>query len=58
VSPATRPVTGRRDHPAHRGGCPLKDTLTKDTTAALMKVEGVTGVEVTLGVMSDEQRAS
>jgi len=37
-------------------GCPLKDTLTKDTTAALMGVEGVTSVEVTLGVMSDEQR--
>ena len=37
-------------------GCPLKDKLTKDTTAALMKVEGVTSVEVTLGVMSDKQR--
>ncbi|HQG15904.1 MAG TPA: P-loop NTPase [Ornithinibacter sp.] len=37
--------------------CPLKDTLTRDTTAALEKVEGVTGVTVTLGVMSDEQRA-
>jgi ATP-binding protein involved in chromosome partitioning len=36
--------------------CPLKDTLTRDTTAALEKVEGVTGVTVTLGVMSDEQR--
>ena len=36
--------------------CPLKDTLTKDTTEALTKVEGVTGVDVTLGVMSDEQR--
>src|SRR6478735_3665485 len=31
--------------------CPLKDT-----TAALAAVEGVTGVTVTLGVMSDEQR--
>ena len=39
-------------------GCPLKDTLTKDTTAALSRVEGVTGVDVTLGVMSDEQRGS
>ncbi|KGN39425.1 sodium:proton antiporter [Knoellia subterranea KCTC 19937] len=38
-------------------GCPLKDTLTKDTTAALLKVDGVTAVDVTLGVMSDEQRA-
>ena len=37
--------------------CPLKDTLTKDTTAALLGVEGVTAVDVTLGVMSDEQRA-
>ena len=37
-------------------GCPLKDTLTNDTTAALLGVEGVTSVDVTLGVMSDEQR--
>jgi ATP-binding protein involved in chromosome partitioning len=37
-------------------GCPLKDTLTKDTTTALLGVEGVTSVDVTLGVMSDEQR--
>ena len=37
-------------------GCPLKETLTKDTTAALLAVEGVTSVDVTLGVMSDEQR--
>jgi ATP-binding protein involved in chromosome partitioning len=39
-------------------GCPMKDTLTKDTTAALSRVEGVTAVDVTLGVMSDEQRAA
>lgn len=38
-------------------GCPLKDTLTRDTTAALLTVDGVTSVDVTLGVMSDEQRA-
>jgi len=38
-------------------GCPLKQTLTKDTTAALLAVEGVTSVNVTLGVMTDEQRA-
>jgi ATP-binding protein involved in chromosome partitioning len=37
-------------------GCPLKETLTKDTTAALLGVQGVTKVNVTLGVMSDEQR--
>lgn len=39
-------------------GCPMKDTLTKDTTAALAKVPGVNGVKVTLGVMSDEQRTA
>jgi ATP-binding protein involved in chromosome partitioning len=39
-------------------GCPLKDTLTRDTTNALMNVPGVTSVDVTLGVMSDEQRAA
>jgi len=38
-------------------GCPLKETLTRDATAALLTVEGVTSVDVTLGVMSDEQRA-
>ena len=38
-------------------GCPMKETLTKDTTAALRKVEGVSDVAVTLGVMTDEQRA-
>src|SRR6476660_10199318 len=37
-------------------GCPMKETLTKDTTAALARVDGVTGVKVTLGVLSDEQR--
>src|SRR6185503_11096795 len=39
-------------------GCPLKETLTRDTTAALLTVEGVTAVDVTLGVMSDEQRTT
>ena len=38
-------------------GCPMKDTLTKDTDKALRGVPGVTDVKVTLGVMSDEQRA-
>jgi ATP-binding protein involved in chromosome partitioning len=37
-------------------GCPMQETLTKDTTAALLQVEGVSKVNVTLGVMSDEQR--
>jgi ATP-binding protein involved in chromosome partitioning len=38
-------------------GCPLKDTITRDVTTALEKVPGVTGVDLTLGVMSAEQRA-
>jgi ATP-binding protein involved in chromosome partitioning len=38
-------------------GCPLKDTITRDVTTALHEVEGVTDVDLTLGVMSAEQRA-
>ncbi|AEI11479.1 Mrp/NBP35 family ATP-binding protein [Cellulomonas gilvus] len=38
-------------------GCPLKDTLTRDVTAAVTQVDGVTDVAVALGVMSAEQRA-
>ncbi len=38
-------------------GCPLKDTINRDVTAAVTKVPGVTGVDLTLGVMSAEQRA-
>ena len=37
-------------------GCPMRDTITKDVTAAVAKVAGVTSVEVVLDVMSDEQR--
>ncbi|QFU93612.1 Mrp/NBP35 family ATP-binding protein [Amycolatopsis sp. YIM 10] len=37
-------------------GCPLKDTITKDTTAAVEKLDGVRSVRVELDVMSDEQR--
>ncbi len=37
-------------------GCPLKAKLTEDTTKAVMAVDGVTGVQVNLGVMNDEQR--
>jgi ATP-binding protein involved in chromosome partitioning len=37
-------------------GCPLKDTLRRDVTAAAQTVPGVTEVDVELGVMSDEQR--
>jgi ATP-binding protein involved in chromosome partitioning len=38
-------------------GCPLKDTITRDVTGAVGGVDGVTGVELDLGVMSAEQRA-
>jgi ATP-binding protein involved in chromosome partitioning len=39
-------------------GCPLKDTITRDVTAAVSRVAGVTGVDLVLGVMSPEQRAN
>jgi ATP-binding protein involved in chromosome partitioning len=38
-------------------GCPMKDTLRRDVTAAVVGVDGVDSVQVDLGVMSDEQRA-
>jgi ATP-binding protein involved in chromosome partitioning len=37
-------------------GCPLRDTITRDVTAAVSPLPGVTGVRVDLDVMSDEQR--
>jgi ATP-binding protein involved in chromosome partitioning len=37
-------------------GCPLKDRITRDVTAALAPLPGVTGVKVDLGVMTEEQR--
>src|SRR4051794_6655953 len=37
-------------------GCPLRDKITRDVTAAVGAVDGVTGVRVDLGVMSDDQR--
>src|SRR5690348_18355936 len=37
-------------------GCPLRDTITRDVTAAVGKVPGVASVRVQLDVMSDEQR--
>jgi ATP-binding protein involved in chromosome partitioning len=37
-------------------GCPLRDKITADVTAAVGAVEGVTGVDVELDVMSEEQR--
>jgi ATP-binding protein involved in chromosome partitioning len=39
-------------------GCPLKEKITADVTAAVSAVPGVTGVAVSLGFMSDEQRAA
>lgn len=38
-------------------GCPMKAELTSAVTNALAPIEGVSGVEVTLGVMSDAQRS-
>jgi ATP-binding protein involved in chromosome partitioning len=37
-------------------GCPLKDTITRDVTAAVSRVAGVTSVDLELGVMTAEQR--
>ncbi|NED98104.1 Mrp/NBP35 family ATP-binding protein [Phytoactinopolyspora alkaliphila] len=37
-------------------GCPLRDTITRDVTAAVQALDGVSGVDVVLDVMSDEQR--
>jgi ATP-binding protein involved in chromosome partitioning len=37
-------------------GCPLKDTITRDVTAAVSRVPGVSSVELELGVMTAEQR--
>lgn len=37
-------------------GCPLRDKLTNDITAALTQIPGVTSVEIDFGVMSEEQR--
>src|SRR5699024_11077615 len=37
-------------------GCPLKDTITRDTKAAVARAEGVTEVSVVLGTMTPEQR--
>ncbi|HMI34785.1 MAG TPA: Mrp/NBP35 family ATP-binding protein [Propionibacteriaceae bacterium] len=39
-------------------GCPLRDTLNRDVTAAVLGVPGVSAVNVELGVMSDEQRVA
>jgi ATP-binding protein involved in chromosome partitioning len=38
-------------------GCPLKDTINRDVTAAVSRVDGVTSVDLELGVMTAEQRS-
>jgi len=37
-------------------GCPLRDKLTADITAALTTIPGIASVAIDFGVMSDEQR--
>src|SRR6266702_7426983 len=37
-------------------GCPLRETITREVTAAVGKLPGVSSVRVQLDVMSDEQR--
>src|SRR5262250_2968485 len=37
-------------------GCPMKDTITREVTAAVGRLPGVSSVRVDLDVMSDEQR--
>ena len=37
-------------------GCPMKDTITRDVNAAVRAVPGVSDVDLTLGVMTPEQR--
>jgi ATP-binding protein involved in chromosome partitioning len=37
-------------------GCPLRDRITTDVTAAVTKLSGVAGVRVAMDVMSDQQK--
>jgi len=37
-------------------GCPMRDTITREVTAAVRKLAGVSSVRVELDVMSEEQR--
>ncbi|MGI8761066.1 MAG: Mrp/NBP35 family ATP-binding protein [Jatrophihabitantaceae bacterium] len=39
-------------------GCPMKDQITRDVTAAVSRVEGVRSVDVQLSAMSDAQRTA
>jgi ATP-binding protein involved in chromosome partitioning len=38
--------------------CPMRDRLTTDVTTAVRSVRGVTDLQLTLGVMTDEQRTA
>ncbi|MGI9017415.1 MAG: P-loop NTPase [Euzebya sp.] len=38
-------------------GCPMKDTITREVTAAVAKLDGVSSVDVRLGSMTEQQRA-
>jgi ATP-binding protein involved in chromosome partitioning len=37
-------------------GCPMRETITREVTAAVAKMDGVSRVRVDLDVMSEEQR--
>ncbi|WP_425954921.1 Mrp/NBP35 family ATP-binding protein [Xylanimonas sp. McL0601] len=39
-------------------GCPLQSTIVRDVTSAVQSLDGVASVDVDLGVMTPEQRAS
>lgn len=39
-------------------GCPLRGTITREVTAAVSKLDGVSRVQVELDVMSEEQRSA
>lgn len=39
-------------------GCPLRDTIVRDVKARVAELDGVAGVDVALGVMSEEQRTA
>ena len=40
------------------GGCPLRDRLRTDVTAAVGAIDGITGVTVDMGVMNSEQQGA
>lgn len=39
-------------------GCPMRDRLTRDIETAVTAIEGIARVEITFGVMDEEQRAN